>query len=114
MWQDFGDWDTSDVLTELSNGRIHLCKIYNFKRMDTWYWLMEKDFQKYAKGEPVFLIINNDRLSYHLNYGYLGGSWEKSDLTYLDSGKIVFQDLHFTVWRYESYEQFESLLGKKI
>ena len=108
----FGDWDTSDVLTELSNGRIHLCKICNFKHMDAWYWLMEKDFQKYAKGEPVFLIINNDRLSYHLNYGYLRGSWEKSDLTYLDSGKIVFRDSHFTVWKYESYEQFESLLGK--
>lgn len=108
----FGDWDTSDVLTELSNGRIRVCKIRNFKRMDVWYWLMEKDFQKYAKGEPVFLIINNDRLTYHKNYGYLKGSWERSELTYLDSGKIVFQDEHFTVWRYESYEQFEDLIGK--
>ena len=29
----FGDWDTSDLLTELSNGRIRLCKIGSFKRL---------------------------------------------------------------------------------
>ena len=110
----FGDWDTSDVLTELSNGNIHLCKILNFKHMDVWYWLMEKDFQKYAKGEPVFLIIDNNRLSYNGGVPHVVGSWARSDLTYLDSGKVVFRDQHFTVWRYESYEQLESLVGKKF
>ena len=110
----FGDWDTSDVLTELSNGNIHLCKILNFKHMDVWYWLMEKDFQKYAKGEPVFLIIDNNRLSYNGGVPHVVGSWVRSDLTYLDSGKIVFRDQNFTVWRYESFEQLESLVGKKF
>ena len=110
----FGDWDTSDVLTELSNGRIHLCKIGNFKKLDPWYWLMEKNFQKYAHGEPVFLIINNDRLTYHKNYGYLHGSWEKKELTYLDHGRVVFQDRFFTVWEFTSYEQLEALRGKKF
>ena len=110
----FGDWDTSDVLTELSNGHIHLCKILNFNHMDAWYWLMEKDFQKYAKGEPVFLIMDNNRLSYNGGVPHVVGSWVRSDLTYLDSGKIVFRDQHYTVWKYESYEQFESLTGKKF
>jgi hypothetical protein len=110
----FGDWDTSDVLTELSNGRIHLCKIGNFKHMDAWYWLMEKDFQKYAKGEPVFLILANKRFSYHGGVPHVWGKWEKKDLTYLESGKIVFQDQYYTVWKYESYEQFEALVGKKF
>ena len=110
----FGDWDTSDVLTELSNGRIHICKITNFKDLDPWYWLMEKDFQKFAKGEVVFLILNNDRFTYHKNYGYLRGSWTKNELTYLDCGKVVFQDKHYTVWRFDSYEQLEGLRGKKF
>ena len=110
----FGDWDTSDVLTELSNGRIHLCKIGNFKNLDPWYWLMEKDFQKYAKGKPVFLILNNDRLTYHKSYGYLWGSWTRSELTYLALGKIVFQDKHYTVWRFDSFEQLEGLRGNKF
>lgn len=110
----FGDWDTSDVLTELSNGRIHLCKIGSFKRMDAWYWLMEKDFQKYAKGEPVFLILANKRFSYHGGVPHVWGKWEKKDLTYLDSGKVVFRDQDYTVWKYESYEQFEALVGKKF
>lgn len=110
----FGDWDTSDVLTELSNGRIHLCKIGNFKRMDVWYWLMEKDFQKYAKGKPVFVIIDNNRFSYHGGVPHIWGSWEKRDLIYLDSGKTVFQDRHYTVWKFESYEQLEALCGKKF
>lgn len=110
----FGDWDTSDVLTELSNGRIHLCKILNFKRMDVWYWLMEKDFQKYAKGEPVFLIIANERFTYNGGVPHVLGSWVESDLSYLDAGKRVFRDQHYTVWRYESYEQFEALVGKKF
>ncbi len=110
----FGDWDTSDVLTELSNGRIHICKITNFKNLDPWYWLMEKDFQKYAKGEPVFLILANKRFSYHGGVPHVWGRWEKKDLTYLDSGKVVFQDQYYTVWQYESYEQFEALVGKKF
>lgn len=108
----FGDWDTSDVLTELSNGRIHICKIGNFKHMDAWYWLMEKDFQKYAQGKPVFLILANKRFSYHGGVPHIWGRWEKKDLTYLDSGKVVFQDQDYTVWRYESYEQLEALVGK--
>ena len=110
----FGDWDTSDVLTELSNGRIHLCKILNFKHMDAWYWLMEKDFQKYAKGEPVFLIIAKKRFSYNGGVPHVRGSWVESDLSYLDAGERVFQDQHYTVWRYESYEQFETLVGKQF
>ena len=110
----FGDWDTSDVLTELSSGRIHLCKIFNFKHMYAWYWLMEKDFQKYAKGEPVFLIIANERFSYNGGVPHIWGSWVKEDLTYLDEGKRVFQDQHYTVWCYDSYEQFESLVGRKF
>ena len=107
----FGDWNASDVLTELSNGRIHLCKIGNYKDVKVWYWLMEKNFSKYAQREPVFLIIGNNRLSHKSRYW---GSWVRSDLTYLDLGKIVFQDKYYTVWRYESYEQFESLVGKKF
>jgi len=110
----FGDWDTSDVLTELSNGRIHICKIGNFKHMDAWYWLMEKDFQKYAQGKPVFLILANKRFSYHGGVPHVWGRWEKEDLAYLDSGKVVFQDSYYTVWKFESYEQLEALCGKKF
>ena len=110
----FGDWDTSDLLTELSNGRIRLCKIVSFKNMDPWYWLMEKDFQKYAKGKPVFLIMNNGRLTYNGGIPHLWGKWTKNDLAYLDAGQIVFQDKHYTVWRYETYEQLEQLVGKRF
>ena len=110
----FGDWDSSDVLTELSNGRIHLCKVGNFKHMDAWYWQMEKDFQKYAQGKPVFLILANKRFSYHGGVPHVWGRWEKEDLAYLDSGKVVFQDSYYTVWEFESYEQLEALCGKKF
>lgn len=110
----FGDWDSSDVLTELSNGRIRLCKVGNFQHMHAWYWQMEKDFQKYAKGKPVFLIIANKRFSYNGGVPHVWGSWISSDLSYLDAGKRVFQDQHYTVWRYETYEQFEALVGKKF
>ena len=75
---------------------------------------MDKDFQKYAQGKPVFLILANKRFSYHGGVPHIWGRWEKKDLTYLDSGKVVFQDQDYTVWRYESYEQFEALVGKKF
>ena len=110
----FGDWDSSDVLTELSNGRIHFCKVGNFKHMDAWYWQMEKDFQKYAKGGPVFLILDNKRFSYNGGVSHVWGSWTSSDLAYLNTGKMVFQDQYYTIWRYESFEQFEALVGKKF
>ena len=79
----FGDWDASDMLTEISNGRIHLCKLIDFGTPQAWYWLMEKDFQKYARGKQVFLLLNNDRLTFHGNIGHVVGDWEKKDLKYL-------------------------------
>lgn len=107
----FGDWDASDMLTEVSNGRIHLCKLIDFGTPQAWYWLMEKDFQKYAKGKPVFLILDNNRLTFHGNIGHVVGDWEIDDLRYLDEGTVVFQDEYYTVWEYDSYEQFEAATG---
>ena len=115
-----------------------MCKLYNYKVPEAWYWLMEKDFEKYAKGEPVFVIFNNDRLTYNspdlnsINANsrhtfviinndkiitdnlnpHLWGSWTRSDLSYLDEGKIVFRDKYYTVWRYDSYEHLQKLIGK--
>lgn len=109
----FGDWNTSDLLTELSNGRIRLCKIAEFKDLCPWYWLMEKDFQKYARGKPVFLIINNSRLVSNAVL-HFGDKCTSSDFAYLDAGIIAFRDKHYTVWKYESFEQLESLVGKKF
>ena len=99
------------MLTEVSNGRIHLCKLIDFGTPQAWYWLMEKDFQKYAKGKPVFLILDNNRLTFHGNIGHVVGDWEIDDLRYLDEGTVVFQDEYYTVWEYDSYEQFEAATG---
>ncbi len=103
----FGDWDSSDILTEISDGRIHLCKLYDYKAPTAWYWLMEKDFRKYGEGKPVFVLFDNSRLSFHGNIGCVSGDWEIEDLTYLDAGEIVFQDNYYTVWQYPSLEDFE-------
>ncbi len=108
----FGDWDASDVLTELSDGRIHMCKLCELSKPRAWYWLMEKDFKRYAESGPVFLLLDNSRLSFHGNIGHLFGNWEKEDLKYLSEGTIVYQDPNYTVWRYDSLERFEAAAGR--
>ena len=104
----FGDWDSSDVLTEMSDGRIHMCKLYNYKVPEAWYWLMEKDFRRYGEGKPVFLLLDNGRLSFHGNIGHVSGEWEREDLNYLEAGEIVFHDDRYTIWQYPSLEEFEA------
>lgn len=108
----FGDWDASDILTEMSNGRIHLCKILDFKEPGAWYWLMEKDFSKYARGKPVFFIMDNAKMTFSASSGGVVGEWTREDLTYLDKGTVVYQDEYYTVYRYDSYEEFEEITGK--
>ncbi len=110
----FGDWDTSDVLTEMSDGRVRTCKITNFKNPDIWHWLMEKDFTKYAHDGPIFLIMDNDRLTFSGDIGHVNGEWKREDLGYLDRGEIVFSDERYTVWRYESIEAFSRATGQEI
>ena len=107
----FGDWDASDTLTELSDGRVHMCKLIDYKNADAWYWLMEKDFRKYADG-PVFLLMGNGRLWFNGNIGHVHGSWTPMDLTYLQEGEVVFRDAYYTVWRYDSLAAFEEAAGK--
>ena len=110
----FGDWDTSDVLTEMSDGRVRTCKITNFKNPDIWHWLMEKDFTKYAHDGPIFLIMDNDRLTFSGDIGHVNGEWKREDLGYLGRGEIVFSDERYTVWRYESIEAFSRATGQEI
>ena len=108
----FGDWDCSDILTELTDGRIHMCKLNNYKLPDAWYWLMEKDFRKYAENTAVFLIMDNARLDYNGKVSHLYGEWKREDLKYLDEGTIGFQDENYTVWQYDSLDSFEKIVGK--
>ena len=110
----FGDWDCSDAITELSDGRIRFCKLISFKEPQAWYWLMEADFRKYAENRPVFLLYGNHQLSFHGNVGHLVGDWEKEDLKYLDAGRIVYSDDYYTVWQYDSLESLEEAAGKKF
>ena len=107
----FGDWDTSDSLTELSDGRVHTCRVYNYRNPDVWYWLMEKDFRKYGEGKPVFVIYEDSRLDFHGSIGHVAGEWTRQDLKYLDKGEVIFADGTYTVWRYETLEALEEAAG---
>ena len=108
----FGGWGCSDVLTELSDGRIHLCKLIDFSAPYAWYWLMETDFRKYAEDGPVFLIIENDLLNSLRNGGENGGDPEKVNTAYIEAGTAVYEDDYFTVLQYDSLERFEEAAGR--
>ena len=110
----FGDWDASDILTEITNGRIHMCKLLSYKEPIPWYWLMEKDFPKYAQNGPIFLLMDNSMLSYHSDKGPVVGDWEEKDLKYLEQGTVFFKDDHYTVWTYDSFEYFEAVTGQSF
>ena len=107
----FGDWDDSYILTEISNGKIHMCNFYRYNPPGVWYWLLEKDFRKYGEGRPIFLLLDNNRLTFHGNIGHLAGDWDRADLKYLDAGTIVFHDDCYTIWQYPSLEDFEAIAG---
>lgn len=105
----FGDWDASDSLTELSNGSVHMCKLNNYKDVTVWYWLMEKDYQKYAGDDPVFLLIAKDRLNFAGNIGHVYGEWTEEDLTWLKNGNLSYEDKYYRIYTYPSLEYFEEV-----
>ena len=110
----FADWWGADVLTELTDGRIHMCKITNWKDFSIWYWLMEKDYLKYAQSQKIFVLIENKKMDFSGDIGYLNGEWKREDLTYLDEALKVFDDGIYSVYVYENLDMLGNLLHRKF
>lgn len=103
----YASWDNADVLTEMTDGQIRTCKVTNWKDFSIWYWLMDKDYRKYAEGQKVFVLLNNNEFNYDGGIGYLNGSWKAEDLGYLDSGHQVYRDECYTVYSFDDYRRLE-------
>ena len=56
----YSNWEIGDVITEISDGKIHMCKIQNYVSLWRWNWLMEKDYMKYTKNGPLFLLLDKE------------------------------------------------------
>lgn len=110
----FADWWGADVLTELTDGKIHMCKITNWKDFSIWYWLMEKDYLKYAQSQKIFILIENEKMDFSGDIGYLNGEWKREDLIYLDETFKVFDDGIYSVYEYENLEILGNLLHRKF
>ncbi len=110
----FGDWDASDVLTEISDGRIRICKLYRYRGPEVWYWLMEKDFRRYAEGQPVFILLDKRRLDFNGNIGHLAGMWTVDDLDYLAAGVNIFENERYVVYKYDTLEALENASGARF
>lgn len=108
----FADWWGADVLTELTDGRIRMCKITNWKEFSVWYWLMEKDWERYTEGKPVFILIENDKLDFSGDIGYLNGDWTSADLTYLDKGEKVYDDGFYSIYVYDGIGQLDAAIPR--
>ena len=110
----YSTWEVGDVLTEVSDGRIHMCKIQNFRTMWHWNNLMEKDYMKYAQDGPVFALLDKRRMNHtDENKDYFYGSWTEEDLTWTRQAKIGFEDDKYVVWVFSSEAEFEALTGSR-
>lgn len=103
----YASWDNADVLTEMTDGRIRTCKVTNWKDFSIWYWLMDKNYKQYAEGQKVFVLLNNNEFDYNGEIGYLSGTWEADDLTYLKPEHLVYQDECYTVYSFDDYRNLE-------
>ena len=110
----FADWDSADVLTELTNNDLHMCKVTNWKEFSIWYWLMEKKFLDYAQNKKVFILIENSKLNFSGDIGYLNGEWELSDLYYLEDGDKVYDDGIYSIYSYDNINMLENIVQKKF
>lgn len=110
----FADWWGADVLTELTDGKIHMCKVTNWKEFSVWYWLMEKDYLEYAQNRSVFVLIENKKMNFSGDIGYLNGEWKREELTYLDETLKVYDDGIYSVYVYENLDMLSNLLHKKL
>ena len=108
----YSTWEVGDVLTEVTDGRIHVCKVQNYENLWRWNWLMEKDYMKYSRLGRVFLLLDKERLTYTDGHtAHLFGSWTEKDLTWMRSAEVGFEDDHFIVWVFPSEDEFETITG---
>ena len=108
----YSTWEVGDVLTEISDGRIHMCKIQNFVNLWRWNWLMEKDYMKYAEDGPVFLLLDKARFNYtDYSAGHFFGEWTEEDMTWTAEATIGYEDDNYVVWVFSSEEEFERITG---
>ena len=110
----YSTWEVGDVLTEITNGRIHMCKIQNFESLWRWNWLMEKDYMKYTQSGPVFLLLDKARFNSPENTtGYFYGSWTEEDLSWIEKSTVGFEDDYYIVWVFSSEDEFEMITGSQ-
>ena len=108
----YSTWEVGDVLTEVSDGRIHMCKIQNYANLWRWNWLMEKDYMKYTEDGPVFLLLDKARMNYtDYSTGHFFGEWTEDDLTWMKQAHIGFEDDNYIVWTFASEAEFEKITG---
>ena len=108
----FSNWEVGDVLTEVSDGRIHMCKVQNYANLLRWNWLMERDYMKYAEEGPVFLLLDKERFtSTDPERGYFYGTWTEEDMTWRKQAKAAFEDENYVVWVFGSEKEFEEITG---
>lgn len=106
----YADWWGADVLTELSDGEVNMCKVNNWKEFSVWYWLMDKNYEKNAGNDKIFILIENNKLDFTGNIGYLSGEWKREELTYLDAGTKVYDDSIYSVFSYEDIHALKTVL----
>ena len=110
----YSTWEVGDVLTEISDGRIHMCKVQNFANLWRWNWLMEKDYMKYAEDGPVFVLLDKERFDYtDHSVGHFWGEWTKDDLVWTEKAAVGFEDDKYVVWVFSSENEFEKLTGSR-
>ena len=108
----YSTWEVGDVLTEISNGKIHMCKVQNFKNMHRWNWLMEKEYMKYAGDGPVFALLDKARFNYtDHSTGHFVGEWVKDDLIWMNNATVGFEDDNYIVLLFPSEKEFERITG---
>ena len=108
----YSTWEVGDVLTEVSDGRIHMCKVQNFENLWRWNWLMEKDYMKYTGDGPVFLLFDKERLNYTDGHtAHFFGEWTEDDLTWTKTAEVGFEDDSYVVWVFSSEQEFEAITG---
>ena len=101
-------------MTELSDGRVHVCKVQNYANLWRWNWLMARDYTKYAASGPVFLLLDKARFTYTNNRtGYFYGNWTESDMTWRSKAAVGFEDDSYIVWVFSSEAEFEEITGSR-
>lgn len=108
----YSNWEVGDVLTEITDGKVHMCKVQNFANLWRWGWLMEKDYMKYTEGVPVFLLLDKGRFtSVGPDRGYFYGEWTEADMIWKEKAKVGFEDENYVVWVFSSEKEFEEITG---